>query len=237
MVLLHDRTGRRYRVVLTPGARWTGHAGALAHDCLIGQPEGTVATTDADRPLLALRPTFAERVERGRRGGGAGVHPKDLAAMVLHADVSPGDAVVVAGGGPALPLAALRAVGPSGRVLFCDAVEDLPVVLGGGAQADRVLLAVPEPWVALPDVAGCLRPGGAVGAASVNAPSVQRFCEELRAAGGWGLIQTCEVLERGWTVRDRSLRPAHRMVGHTAFLTFARRLAGGAVFEAENEGF
>ncbi|HXM56451.1 MAG TPA: hypothetical protein VOB72_13740, partial [Candidatus Dormibacteraeota bacterium] len=104
-------------------------------------------------------------------------------------------------------------------------------------RPDRALLAVPEPWTALPDLAGCLRPGGALGAASVNAPSVQRFCEELRAAGGWGLIQTFEVLERGWTVRDRSLRPAHRMVGHTAFLTFARRLAGRWVFEAESEGF
>src|SRR5205807_7545361 len=64
----------------------------------------------------------------------------------------------------------------------------------------------------LPGVAAALRPGGAVCAACVNAPSVQRFCEELRSAGGWGLIQTFEVLERGWTVRDRSLRPAHRMV-------------------------
>jgi tRNA (adenine57-N1/adenine58-N1)-methyltransferase len=195
-------------------------------------------TTDADRPLLALRPTFAEQVQRGPRGGGFGVHPKDLGAIVLHADVSPGDVVVVVGGGEALAGTALRAVGPSGRVLAYAAVEELPdaAALAGG-EVDRVLLAVAEPWRVLPGAAAALRPGGAVCAACVNAPSVQRFCEELRAAGGWGLIQTFEVLERGWTVRDRSLRPAHRMVGHTAFLTFARRLVGGAVFEAESEGF
>jgi tRNA (adenine57-N1/adenine58-N1)-methyltransferase len=50
-------------------------------------------------------------------------------------------------------------------------------------------------------------------------------------------METVELLERGWTVRGRSLRPAHRMVAHTGFLTFARRLAGDEVFEAESEGF
>jgi len=43
------------------------------------------------------------------------------------------------------------------------------------------------------------------------------------------------VLERGWTVRGRSVRPAHRMVAHTGFLTFGRRLAGTEVFDVESE--
>jgi tRNA (adenine57-N1/adenine58-N1)-methyltransferase len=43
-----------------------------------------------------------------------------------------------------------------------------------------------------------------------------------------------EVLQRGWTIRGRSMRPDHRMVAHTGFLTFARRLAGPEVFETES---
>jgi tRNA (adenine57-N1/adenine58-N1)-methyltransferase len=253
VVLLHDRAGRRYRLTLADGASWSTHAGRLAHDSLIGQPEGTVVQTEAGRALLALRPTFAEQVQRRRRGAGS-VSAKDLAAIVLHADVSPGDQVVVAGSA-GLALAALRAVGPSGRVVSYEARDEEPGEAPANLEqrasdlcsdeddavadgsVDRVLLVLPEPWHGLPRAAAALRPGGALCAACVNAPQVQRFCEAMRELGGFGLIETVEVLERGWTVRGRSLRPAHRMVGHTAFLTFARRLPGSEVFEAEREGF
>jgi tRNA (adenine57-N1/adenine58-N1)-methyltransferase len=104
-------------------------------------------------------------------------------------------------------------------------------------DVDRVLLDLPEPWRALPAAAAALRPGGLVFAHCPNASQVQRFCDGLRETGGFGLLETVELLERGWTVRGRSLRPAHRMVAHTGFLTFARRLATSEVFEAESEGF
>ena len=115
-VLLHDRAGRRYRLVLAPGATYSTHAGSLAHDALIGQPEGTIATTSMGRRLLALRPTFAEQVvERKRRA--QPIYPKDLAAILVHADVSPGDLVVEAGTGTgALTMAAWRAVGSQNRI-------------------------------------------------------------------------------------------------------------------------
>ena len=263
VVLLHDKAGRRYRLTLAAGGSYSTHAGSLAHDSLIGQPEGTIVATSLGRRLLALRPTFAEHVvERRRRA--QPIYPKDLGAILVHADVSPGDLVVEAGTGTgALTLAALRAVGPSGRVVSYEAREDFHAaaraavedVLGampanlelkvgdvyeeGFAErdADRVLLDLPEPWRALPGAAEALRPGGMVFAHCPNATQVQRFCDGLRELGGFGLIETVEVLERAWTVRGRSLRPSHRMVAHTGFLTFARRLAGAEVFEAESEGF
>ncbi|HEY4026753.1 MAG TPA: tRNA (adenine-N1)-methyltransferase [Candidatus Dormibacteraeota bacterium] len=262
VVLLHDKAGRRYRLVLAPGASYSTHAGTLAHDSLIGQPEGTVVATNLGRRLLALRPTFAEQVvERKRRA--QPIYPKDLAAILIHADVSPGDFVVEAGTGTgALTLAVLRAVGPNGRIVSYEVREDFHVaaraavedVLGAvppnadlrvgdvyedipERDVDRVLLDLPEPWRALPGAARALRPGGTVFAHCPNATQVQRFCDELREVGGFGLIETVEVLERAWTVRGRSLRPSHRMVAHTGFLTFARRLAGQDVFEAESEGF
>jgi tRNA (adenine57-N1/adenine58-N1)-methyltransferase len=261
-VLLHDRAGRRYRLTLAAGATFSTHAGALAHDDLIGRPDGTIVTTNRGRRLLALRPTFAEQVvERRRRA--QPIYPKDLAAILVHADVSPGDLVVEAGTGTgALALAAWRAVGPAGRVVSYEIREDFHLAARAAVEdvlgelpanlelrvgdvydriperdADRVLLDLAEPWQALPAAAGALRPGGVVFAHCPNASQVQRFCEALRETGGFGLIETVEVLERGWTVRGRSLRPSHRMVAHTGFLTFARRLAGPEVFEVEGEGF
>ncbi len=215
-----------------------------------------------DKAGRSLRPAFAERVvERRRRA--QPIYPKDLAAILVHADVSPGDVVVEAGTGTAaLTLAALRAVGPGGRVVSYEVREDFHAAAADAVEevlgavpanlelrvgdvyegiddrgVDRVLLDLPEPWRALPGAAAALRAGGIVFAHCPNTTQVQRFCDELREVGGFGLIETVELLERGWTVRGRSVRPSHRMVAHTGFLTFARRLAGAEVFEAESEGF
>src|SRR5215469_16257759 len=149
-VLLHDKAGRRYRLVLATGGSYSTHAGALAHDSLIGQPEGTVVATNLGRRLLALRPTFAEQVvERRRRA--QPIYPKDLAAILFHADVSPGDVVVEAGTGTgALTMAALRAVGPAGRVVSYEIREDFHQA--ARAAVEEVLGAPPNLELKLGDV-------------------------------------------------------------------------------------
>ncbi len=262
LVHLLDRKGHRFRLLLTPGATLGLHSGNVGHDDLIGLPEGSLVTTHMGRELVVLRPTFSERVA-GRRRQAQPIYGKDLGAILIHADLGPGMRVLEAGTGTgALTAAACRAVGPEGVVVSYElrpeflewAAASIEELLGGrpgnlslrlgdvyqGVEErvmDRVLLDLPEPWRAVPMAREALRPGGIVFSLSPNVSQVQRFCEALREAGGFGLINTTELLERGWTVRDRSLRPAHRMVAHSAFLTFARRLAGDARFEAEEEGF
>ena len=51
------------------------------------------------------------------------------------------------------------------------------------------------------------------------------------------MVKTFETMHRGWTVDGLSVRPDHRMVAHTGFLCFARRLAEDDLFEPEGEGF
>ena len=247
---------------LKAGSTQSLHSGAFEHDDLIGQPEGTIVATRMGSKLLALRPTFGEQVvERKRRA--QPIYPKDLGAILVRADLHPGARVVEAGTGTgALTLAALRAVGPDGHVTSYEAREDfaeaareaIEQTLGGlpswltlkvgdvylgidERDVDRVLLDLPEPWQVVPHLAEALRPGGIVFAHCPNVSQVQRFCDALRERGGFGMIETVELLERGWTVRGRSLRPSHRMIAHTGFLTFARRLAGDELFETDGEGF
>jgi tRNA (adenine57-N1/adenine58-N1)-methyltransferase len=43
--------------------------------------------------------------------------------------------------------------------------------------------------------------------------------------GPFAHIETFEVLLRTWHVAERSVRPDHRMVAHTGFVTVARKLA------------
>jgi tRNA (adenine57-N1/adenine58-N1)-methyltransferase len=262
LVLLHDRAGRRYRVRLQAGAAFSLHSGSIAHDSLIGRPDGSLVTTNQGSRLLALRPTFAELVI-GRRRRAQPIYPKDLGAILVGADIVPGLRVLEAGAGTgALTIALVRAVGPTGHVYSYEVREDfleaareavgdvlgavpdnLTLKRGDVYEAvderdlDRALLDLPEPWLAVPALRGAVRAGGVVFAHCPNVSQVQRFLDALREAGGFGLFETIEVLQRGWTVRGRSVRPSHRMVAHTGFLTFARRLAGDEVFESESEGF
>ncbi len=104
-------------------------------------------------------------------------------------------------------------------------------------DVDRVLLDLAEPWQAAAVAKEALRPGGIVFAHCPNVSQVQRFFDCLRELRGFGMLEAFELLQRGWTVRGRSMRPSHRMVAHTGFLCFARRLAGDELFEPEGEGF
>lgn len=262
VVLLIDKVGRRYRVKLAQGAQFSIHSGAVAHDDLIGRPEGVVVATQRGARLLAVRPTFAEQVT-GRRRQAQPIYPKDLGAILVGADVFPGARVLEAGTGTAaLTIALVRAVGPSGLVVSYELREEFlelarrAVVDTLGAMPpnlelkqgdiyagveetgmDRVVLDLAEPWQAVTAVRSALRPGGIVFAHCPNVSQVQRFFDCLREVRGFGLMEAFELLQRGWTVRGRSMRPSHRMVAHTGFLCFARRLAEDDVFEPEGEGF
>jgi tRNA (adenine57-N1/adenine58-N1)-methyltransferase catalytic subunit len=262
LILLVDKVGRRHRVRLKAGARHSLHSGAIEHNALIGQSEGVVVTTQLGARLLAVRPTFAEQVT-GRQRQAQPIYPKDLGAILVGADIYPGARVLEAGTGTgALTLAVLRAVGREGVVVsyelrpefleaasraISDTLGAMPsnltlkladVYLGVEERdMDRVLLDLPEPWQAVEAVRSALRPGGIVFAHCPNVSQVQRFFECLREVRGFGMLEVFEVLQRGWTVRGRSLRPSHRMVAHTGFLCFARRIAEDTLFEPEGEGF
>ena len=262
VILLVDKVGRRHRVRLRAGERHSIHSGLVHHDDLIGRPEGVVISTQMGARLLAVRPTFAEQVT-GRRRQAQPIYPKDLGAILVTADVHPGAQVIEAGTGTgALTLAALRAVGPQGAVVSYESREEfleaarrgiveslgalpanLTLKLGDVYEGvderdmDRVLLDLPEPWQAAPAAKSALRPGGIVFAHCPNVSQVQRFFDCLRELRGFGMLEAFEVLQRGWTVRGRSMRPSHRMVDHTGFLCFARRLAEDELFEPEGEGF
>ena len=262
LIVLIDKIGRRHRVRLKAGERHSLHSGLIEHDALIGRPEGIIVTTQMGARLLAVRPTFAEQVT-GRVRQAQPIYPKDLGAILVGADIHPGARVLEAGTGTgALTLALLRAVGPGGLVVSYEQREDfleaanraitetlgaipsnLELKLGDiyagveDTDMDRVMLDLPEPWQAVGAAKMALRPGGIVFAHCPNVSQVQRFLDCLREVRGFGMLEVFEVLQRGWTVRGRSMRPSHRMVAHTGFLCFARRLAEDELFEPEGEGF
>jgi tRNA (adenine57-N1/adenine58-N1)-methyltransferase len=255
VILLVDlRRGKRHLVTLRAGQAFHSDRGFVPHDTLVGLPEGSVAVTSRGARYLALRPTLAEYVLEMPRGAQI-IYPKDLATIALFADIGPGQTVVEAGiGSGALTLVLLRLVGPTGRVVSYEMREEFarralrniearlgPVVpltvrpqdvyLGiEERDVDRVVLDLPEPWRLVDSAATALRAGGVFCAYLPTIPQSQRVHEALAAHPAFTLAETFETLLRPWNIAGPSVRPAHRMVAHTGFLTLARRvqpLAGG----------
>ena len=250
-VLLQDLKGRRYLVTLARGGTFHTHKGRLAHDRLIGAPEGEVVRTDQGQRLLALRPTFADWVVKMPRGAQV-IYPRVIALMVLAADVRPGQAVAEAGAGSgALSIALLQALGPEGRLVSFELrpefaaqarrnVEawfgkvpegwelregDVVDGLGELGPLDRICLDLLEPWLLVPGAAAALVPGGVLAAFVATVPQVMRTVEALEASGSFGLTETSEAIIRPWHVDGLAVRPQHRIVGHTGFLVVSRRVA------------
>ena len=245
-VLLVDAKERRYLITLRTGASFHTHVGIVEHDLLIGTPEGSTVLGSTGRRFLVVRPTLSDTVLKMPRGAQV-IYPKDLGAILIEADIAPGMRVLEAGvGSGALSMALLRTgaevVGYELRPDFADrARANVEAMLGPGPGApyrvelrdvyegieesglDRILLDLPEPWRVLPHASRALRPGGILCA---YLPSINQTAQ-LRTAmdqHGFGMASTLEVLHRTWHIEDRSVRPDHRMVGHTGFLTTGRRL-------------
>src|SRR3954451_1427164 len=116
LVQLTDPKGRHHTIELVAGKDFHTHRGFIAHDDLIGQPEGIVVTSTGGTTYLALRPLLSDYVLSMPRGATV-VYPKDAAQIVQMADVFPGTHVVEAGAGSgALTCSLLRAVVDGGTV-------------------------------------------------------------------------------------------------------------------------
>jgi tRNA (adenine57-N1/adenine58-N1)-methyltransferase len=247
-VLLVDAKRRRHLITLAEGGELHLHTGVLRHDDLIGCDEGVTARTSMGARLVALRPTLAEYVLEMPRGAQV-IYPKDLGPILLLGDIHPGARVLESGvGSGALTMALLRAVGPTGSVVGYELRDDFAEraqrnvegMLGAEQPLrvevrdaydgideeglDRMVLDLPEPWRVVKHAASALRPGGILLAYLPTILQVARLREELESSA-FGMAQSLEVLQRGWHVEGQSVRPDHRMVAHTGFLTCARLLA------------
>jgi tRNA (adenine57-N1/adenine58-N1)-methyltransferase len=121
-----------------------------------------------------------------------------------------------------------RYLGPQDRLVVRD--QDVYEGIIDG-PLDRLVLDVPEPWRVVPHVVAALRPGGILLSYLPTVPQTVQLVETLRRSGAFALLETTETLLRPWNINGLSVRPAHRMVAHTAFITTARRVG-----EADDSG-
>lgn len=244
--MLLDRKSRRYLISLQSGGQFHTHAGYVLHDDLLGSEEGTTVRSTRGAAYLAVRPTLSEFV-LGMPRGAQVIYPKDLGTILMVADIFPGARVLEAGvGSGALSMTLLRAgasvVGYEVRADFADVaranvvdflgpdaaeryrVEEHDVYEGIEEEGlDRIILDLPEPWRVVKHAEVALRPGGILLAYVPSIVQVAQFRDAL-SGSTFAMAQSLEVLLRTWHVEGSAVRPDHRMVAHTGFLTSARLL-------------
>lgn len=252
--MLLDTKRRRYLVTLAPDGEFHSHAGYVSHADIIGATEGVRVKSTRGAEYTVLRPTLEDFVIEMPRGAQV-IYPKDLAPICMFADIGPGVRVFETGvGSGALSMTMLRwgadIVGYELRDDFANrAVANVSSFLGDemldrfqvrpadsyegiadddiGEGFDRVVLDLPEPWRVVPHAERALVAGGILVAYTPSITQAMQVREALR--GRWIDARTVEVLHRTWHVDGQAVRPDHRMVAHTGFLSVARWLGRSTV--------
>jgi tRNA (adenine57-N1/adenine58-N1)-methyltransferase len=241
--LFIDSKKRRYLVTLNPEGEFHSHAGFVPHTMVIGAEPGQLVESTKGARYTVLRPTLEDFVVEMPRGAQV-IYPKDLATMCMLGDIHPGVRVFETGiGSGALSMTMLRwgahitglelredflnratanvrsFLGEEAlsryKVSLGDSYEDIPE-----GKFDRVMLDLPEPWRVTSTAEKVLVPGGLLVAYT---PSITQAVQVRESLGKeWADQRTLEVLHRTWHIEGMAVRPDHRMVAHTAFLTVAR---------------
>ena len=251
-VQLTDAKGKLYSITLIKGSEWHTHKGMLKHDDLVGIPEGSIVATNQDLKFQAFRPLLADYVLSMPRGATI-VYPKDAAMILGVADIKPGIRVLEAGvGSGALSISLLRAIGEEGMLHSVEIREDFAEIseknvssyFGGKpanwnltigalqdqtyeADFDRVVLDMLSPWECLDVASKALVPGGVFMAYVATTTQLSKIAEAIKESGNFTEPESSEIIVRGWHHEGLAVRPQHRMIGHTGFLIFARRMAPG----------
>jgi len=235
--------------MLKAGARFESHRGILMHDDLIGKPWGTQVFSHIGSPFYLLQPSLGDLLVDLPRTTQI-LYPKDIGFIFVTMGIGPGRKVLEAGTGSGSMTTALAyAVGSEGQVISYEIKPDVQnlarknlsrfglesrvdfklrdIVEGfDETDADSFFLDVPNPYDYTVQVRNSLKPGGFLCCLIPTFNQVEKTLIALRQTN-FAFVEVCELLLRFFQAEPSRLRPTDRMVAHTGFLVFARKIEPG----------
>jgi len=237
---------KHFIFTLKPGSDFQSHRGVLKHDELIGKPWGSQVFSHLGSPFFLLQPSVGDLLINLPRSTQI-LYPKDIGFILITMGIAPGQHVMEAGtGSGAMTIALATTVGPEGRVTSYEQRQDMQNLarknverVGLAArvdfklrdirdgfdetEADAFFLDVPNPYDYIPQVRTALKPGGFFCTLIPTFNQVEKTLYALRKEK-FAFVEVCEILLRYFKPEPSRIRPTDRMVAHTGFLIFARRI-------------
>jgi len=246
LALLVGLRHKHFIITLTPDADMHTHRGILRHNDLIDLPWGSQVFSHQGSPFFLLQPALADLLINLKRNTQI-MYPKDIGFILTSMSVGPGQRVMEAGtGSGSMTIALAFAVGPQGKVISYEQRPEMQSLarknlervgldgrvefklgdIGEGfneTDIDAFFLDVPNPYDYIQQVRGVLKPGGFFCSVIPTTNQVTLLLQALRTYR-FAFIEVCEIMLRYYKPEPTRLRPTDRMVAHTGFLIFARRI-------------
>jgi tRNA (adenine57-N1/adenine58-N1)-methyltransferase len=248
LVLLISQDRKQFIVRLQAGGQLQTHRGCVSHDGLLNQPLGREIRSHVDYPFVVLEPSTCDLISELKRTTQI-MYPKDIGYVLIKLNITPDSRVVEAGtGSGGLTLALARALSPAGRLYSYEIRPDVLRLaqknLGSMGLADRVelrlrdiadgfdetdadalFLDLRDPGPYLPQALAALKDGGFFGAILPTTNQVSDLLAAMEAQHSLGQIEVEEILVRPYKAVPARLRPTDRMIAHTGYLIFARKVS------------
>jgi tRNA (adenine57-N1/adenine58-N1)-methyltransferase len=240
---------KHFILSLQAGAKFETHRGILQHDDLIGKPWGTQVFSHIGAPFFLLQPSLADLINELPRTTQI-LYPKDIGFILITMGVGPGQTVIEAGTGSGSMTTALAySVGHTGRVISYEVKQDVQNLARKNltrfgldsrvdfklrdiqegldeTDVDAFFLDVPNPYDDTAQVRAALKPGGYLCCLIPTFNQIEKTLRALRQTH-FAFVEVCELLLRYYKPEPARIRPTDRMVAHTGFLVFARRIEPG----------
>jgi tRNA (adenine57-N1/adenine58-N1)-methyltransferase catalytic subunit len=240
---------KSFILALQAGAKFESHRGILQHDDLIGKPWGSQVFSHIGSPFFLLQPSLADLITELPRTTQI-LYPKDIGFILVTMGIGPSQTVMEAGTGSGSMTTALAfAVGREGRVISYEIKPDVQnlarknltrfgldsrvdfklrdIIQGfDETEVDAFFLDVPNPYDYTGQVRAALKPGGFLCCLIPTFNQVEKTLQALRQ-NKFAFVEVCELLLRYYKPEPARIRPTDRMVAHTGFLVFARRIEPG----------
>jgi tRNA (adenine57-N1/adenine58-N1)-methyltransferase len=237
---------KNFIITLKEGARLETHRGILQHDELIGKSWGTQVFSHIGSPFFLLQPSLGDLLNDLPRNTQI-LYPKDIGFILITMGIGPGKKVIEAGtGSGSMTIALAYNVSAEGRVISYEVRPDMQNLAKKNLErvglasrvdfklrniadgldetdADAFFLDVPNPYDYISQVRAALKPGGFFCSLIPTVNQVELLLTALRRER-FAFIEVCEVLVRYYKPEPTRLRPTDRMVAHTGFLVFGRRI-------------
>ena len=222
------------------------HRGVIKHDDLIGRQWGSQIFSHMGSPFFILKPSIADIVRTTKRNSQI-MYPKDIGFILITMGIGPGSRVIETGtGSGGLTQALAFMVGDNGHVYSYEKREEMQklarenlINLGlenrvtfklqdiengfGETEVDSIFLDLPNPYDFLSQVRISLKSGGYFGTILPTTNQVIKTLVELRR-NSFAFTDVCELILRYYKSEADRFRPTDRMVAHTGYLIFSRKI-------------